>query len=89
MADDDLRIFKEKFKLTVQTKPRQFLGMNIDSMDAQGGVKISAKTNLYVFTRPVCPRETEPPSTRQSACYNIVFTLQIATNCVRFAPCCV
>eukprot|EP00965_Chrysotila_dentata_P262746 6214660-Pleurochrysis_carterae.AAC.3 len=41
MADDDLRIFQERFKLTVQTKPKHFLGMNIN-MDAQGGVKVSA-----------------------------------------------
>eukprot|EP00965_Chrysotila_dentata_P110814 3662020-Pleurochrysis_carterae.AAC.2 len=36
-------------------------------------------TNLHVRTRLVCPRETEPPSTLQSAYYSLVFTLQIAT----------
>eukprot|EP00965_Chrysotila_dentata_P160468 5298245-Pleurochrysis_carterae.AAC.1 len=41
MADDDVRIFQERFKLTVQMKLKQFLGMNID-MDAQGGVQFLA-----------------------------------------------
>eukprot|EP00965_Chrysotila_dentata_P093653 3095005-Pleurochrysis_carterae.AAC.1 len=40
-ADNDLCIFKDRFKLTLHERPEQFLGMNID-MRADGGVKISA-----------------------------------------------
>eukprot|EP00965_Chrysotila_dentata_P101889 3363211-Pleurochrysis_carterae.AAC.1 len=40
-ADNDLRIFRDRFKLTLQDKPKQFLGMNIEMRD-DGGVKISA-----------------------------------------------
>eukprot|EP00965_Chrysotila_dentata_P177236 5853486-Pleurochrysis_carterae.AAC.1 len=40
-ADNDLRVSRDRFKLTLQERPKQFLGMNID-MRADGGVKISA-----------------------------------------------
>eukprot|EP00965_Chrysotila_dentata_P157061 5188492-Pleurochrysis_carterae.AAC.1 len=40
-ADNDLRIFRDRFKLTLQDKPKQLLGMNIEMRD-DGGVKISA-----------------------------------------------
>eukprot|EP00965_Chrysotila_dentata_P075923 2508800-Pleurochrysis_carterae.AAC.1 len=40
-ADEDLRIFRKRFKLTMQSKPKQFLGMNID-VGESGSVKISA-----------------------------------------------
>eukprot|EP00965_Chrysotila_dentata_P040080 1330986-Pleurochrysis_carterae.AAC.1 len=43
-------------------------------------------TNLHVRTRYVCPRETEPPNTRQSACYSLVFTLQTATQALYNVP---
>eukprot|EP00965_Chrysotila_dentata_P146919 4850608-Pleurochrysis_carterae.AAC.1 len=40
-ADNDLRMFRERFKLTLQDKPKQLLRMNI-GMGEDGGVKISA-----------------------------------------------
>eukprot|EP00965_Chrysotila_dentata_P132704 4388019-Pleurochrysis_carterae.AAC.1 len=40
-ADNNLRVFRERFKLTMQDKPTQFLGMNID-MGKDGSVKVSA-----------------------------------------------
>eukprot|EP00965_Chrysotila_dentata_P025997 862286-Pleurochrysis_carterae.AAC.1 len=40
-ADEDLRMFRERFKLTLQSKPKRFLGMNIDIGD-DGNVKVSA-----------------------------------------------
>eukprot|EP00965_Chrysotila_dentata_P040054 1330391-Pleurochrysis_carterae.AAC.1 len=57
MADIHLRIFQERFKLTVQTKPKQFLGMNID-MDVQGGFKVSADAYVkakaeHYFPKPL------------------------------------
>eukprot|EP00965_Chrysotila_dentata_P020867 690855-Pleurochrysis_carterae.AAC.1 len=49
-ADDDLRIFRDGFKLTLQETPKQPLGMNID-MQADGGVYISA--SAYVKAKAV------------------------------------
>eukprot|EP00965_Chrysotila_dentata_P183358 6054752-Pleurochrysis_carterae.AAC.1 len=40
-ADNDLGVFRERFKLTMQDKAKQFLGMNID-MGKDGSVKVSA-----------------------------------------------
>eukprot|EP00965_Chrysotila_dentata_P072188 2385556-Pleurochrysis_carterae.AAC.1 len=70
-ADNNLRIFRDCFKLNLQVdKPKQFLGMNIDMRD-DGGVKISAaahvraKAETYLFK----PLEEYPlyntPSTPQ------------------------
>eukprot|EP00965_Chrysotila_dentata_P021956 726698-Pleurochrysis_carterae.AAC.2 len=39
-ADHDLRIFRDRFKLTLQEKPKQFLGMNIDMRDDGGASKL-------------------------------------------------
>eukprot|EP00965_Chrysotila_dentata_P091976 3036041-Pleurochrysis_carterae.AAC.3 len=67
-ADEDLRLFRERFKLTMQTKPKQFLGMNIDMAD-NGDVKISAdayiKATAEVYLpKPLteCPRFETPSS---------------------------
>eukprot|EP00965_Chrysotila_dentata_P015282 505388-Pleurochrysis_carterae.AAC.1 len=67
-ADEDLRIFRERFKLTLQTKPKQFLGMNIDIGD-DGSVKVSASAYVkakaeFYLPKPLakCPRFDTPSS---------------------------
>eukprot|EP00965_Chrysotila_dentata_P088858 2933541-Pleurochrysis_carterae.AAC.1 len=54
-ADDDLRIFRDRFKLTLQETPKQLLGMNID-MQADGGVKISASTYVKAKAETYLPQ---------------------------------
>eukprot|EP00965_Chrysotila_dentata_P127255 4207983-Pleurochrysis_carterae.AAC.1 len=69
-ADNDLRVFRDRFKLTLQEKSKQFLGMNID-MRADGGVKSSATgcVKAKAETYPPKPLEEYPlydkPSTPQ------------------------
>eukprot|EP00965_Chrysotila_dentata_P170982 5642992-Pleurochrysis_carterae.AAC.1 len=54
-ADNDLRIFRDRFKLTLQDKPKQFLGMNIKMRD-DGGVKISAAAYVRAKAETYLPK---------------------------------
>eukprot|EP00965_Chrysotila_dentata_P135602 4483077-Pleurochrysis_carterae.AAC.1 len=69
-ADGDLRIFRDRFKLTMQDMPKQFLGMNIN-LGSDGSVKIfaaayvKAKAEYYLpkplseypkYDTPSCPQ---------------------------------
>eukprot|EP00965_Chrysotila_dentata_P016465 545105-Pleurochrysis_carterae.AAC.1 len=54
-ADNDLQIFRDRFKLTLQDKPRQFLGMNIDMRD-DGGGKISASAYVKAKAEAYLPK---------------------------------
>eukprot|EP00965_Chrysotila_dentata_P223540 6193633-Pleurochrysis_carterae.AAC.1 len=53
-ADDYLRIFCDRFKLTLQKTLKQFLGMNID-MRADGGVEISASAYIKAKAETYLP----------------------------------
>eukprot|EP00965_Chrysotila_dentata_P103814 3427573-Pleurochrysis_carterae.AAC.1 len=53
-ADNDLRLFRNRFKLTLQDKPKQFLGMNIDMGD-DGSVKISASAYVKAEAETYLP----------------------------------
>eukprot|EP00965_Chrysotila_dentata_P053733 1782676-Pleurochrysis_carterae.AAC.1 len=57
-ADNDLRVLRERFKLTLQEKPKQFLCMNID-MRADGGVKISAAAYVKAKAETYLPKPLE------------------------------
>eukprot|EP00965_Chrysotila_dentata_P020421 676819-Pleurochrysis_carterae.AAC.1 len=60
-ADEDLRIFSERFKLTLQTKPKLFLGMNIDIGD-DGSDKVSASAYVKAKAEFYLPKPlTEYP----------------------------
>eukprot|EP00965_Chrysotila_dentata_P141701 4682917-Pleurochrysis_carterae.AAC.1 len=54
-ANNDLQIFRARFKLTMQDKPKQFLGMNIETRD-DGGVKISASANVKAKAETYLPK---------------------------------
>eukprot|EP00965_Chrysotila_dentata_P161247 5324762-Pleurochrysis_carterae.AAC.1 len=69
-ADDDLRLFCERFKLTMQDKPKQFLGVkndigNDDSVKVSAAAYNKAKAEFYL-QKPLAeyPR-FETPSTPQ------------------------
>eukprot|EP00965_Chrysotila_dentata_P119903 3965340-Pleurochrysis_carterae.AAC.1 len=69
-ANNDLQIFRDCFKLTMQEKPKQFLGINID-MRKDGGVKISASAYVKAKAETYLPKPLadypiyETPSTPQ------------------------
>eukprot|EP00965_Chrysotila_dentata_P138352 4575870-Pleurochrysis_carterae.AAC.1 len=69
-ADNDLRIFRDRFKQTIQDKPKQFLGMNID-MGENGSVKISASAYVTAKAETYLPKPLDEyplfdtPSTSQ------------------------
>eukprot|EP00965_Chrysotila_dentata_P020936 693459-Pleurochrysis_carterae.AAC.1 len=54
-ANNDLQIFCDRFTLTMQDKPKQFLGMNIDIRD-DGGVKISASAYVKAKAETYLPK---------------------------------
>eukprot|EP00965_Chrysotila_dentata_P048546 1610080-Pleurochrysis_carterae.AAC.1 len=54
-ADKDLRIFRERFKLTMQDKPKQFLGMIIDTRE-DGGIKIFASAYVKAKAEHYLPK---------------------------------
>eukprot|EP00965_Chrysotila_dentata_P034839 1159812-Pleurochrysis_carterae.AAC.1 len=68
-ANNDLQVFRDRFKLTMQDTPRQFLGMNID-MRKDGGVKSPLPHMSKRKRRPICQsllpttRSTRPPRHR-------------------------
>eukprot|EP00965_Chrysotila_dentata_P116042 3836134-Pleurochrysis_carterae.AAC.1 len=62
-ADNDLRIFKDRFKLTLQERPKQFLGMNID-LRADGVVKISAAAYVKAKAETYLPKPRGIPPLR-------------------------
>eukprot|EP00965_Chrysotila_dentata_P178311 5889186-Pleurochrysis_carterae.AAC.1 len=58
-ADNDLRVFsRDRFKLTLQEKPKQFLGMNVD-MRADGGVEVSAAAYVKAKAETYLPKPLE------------------------------
>eukprot|EP00965_Chrysotila_dentata_P139835 4622997-Pleurochrysis_carterae.AAC.1 len=57
-ANNDLQIFRDRFKLTMQDKPKQFLGMNI-GMRKDGGVKISASAYVKAKTETYLPKSMD------------------------------
>eukprot|EP00965_Chrysotila_dentata_P081739 2698317-Pleurochrysis_carterae.AAC.2 len=54
-AGNDLRMFCDRFKLTLQDKPKQLLGMNVDMGD-DGSVKISASADVKAKAETYLPK---------------------------------
>eukprot|EP00965_Chrysotila_dentata_P003431 111753-Pleurochrysis_carterae.AAC.1 len=54
-ADNDLRIVRDRFKLTLQDKPKQFLEVNIDMGD-DTSVKISASAYVKAKAKTYLPK---------------------------------